>query len=228
MKTTLIIALILSAYLLKSQDFISLDYGEYRAEGTMGYVYILKLSQNNRFEFIIDSRFDCTPRYAAYGKGQFEIDQDSIIFVFDSIPTLLSTYTLDSVENMDYVVDLQFQVTNKEQEARTDLNLSWGMPIVKKTRILSKFFDQKFDNHTTLKFPKNEKIHFIRIEKSGYYDGEINLSQIGTKDYSIKVELRPKPSVESCVYISNLKMKLGILSDKKIILGEGIHLEKRT
>lgn len=210
----------------RCQDSLSINYGKYCFTDSIKNKIILKLNKNNQFEFIIDSGFDCTPAYSVYGKGQFETNKDSITLIFDSIPNLKSTHTIDSIDNNDNTTDINFRVINEDQKELTDLNLSWGKPRKKGVRITSEFFSKKFNNLDMIKFQKNEKINFLRVEKSGYFDEDIDLSKIRTKDYFVQVLLRPKPNIQSQTYISNKNIRFKILTDKTIELQEEIHLQK--
>ena len=61
----------------------------------------IKFEENGKFELIEDNFYDCTPTFSIYGRGEYQIIEDSILFVFDSIPHLKSECRIDSTNNND-------------------------------------------------------------------------------------------------------------------------------
>jgi hypothetical protein len=104
--------------------------------------------------------------------------------------------------------------------------LCWGKPKIKRKWIISEFFEQQFDEFATLRFRYNQQVNYIRIEKKGYYWGEIELPKRLHKDYNIEVVLRPKPMIKSSSYISNAKIKVARLSEYEIQLYDGRTFKK--
>lgn len=176
----------------------------------------IKFEENGKFEFIEDNVYDCTHTFSIYGRGEYQIINDSILFVFDSIPNLESECKLDSTINEDEYSNLKINVLDENGEKIKNAKLKWGKPKRKRRWITAQFFEEQFDESIKLKFKNNEKVNFVRIEKEGFYWGEIKIPEHPNKDYKIEIVLRPKPKVESRSYISNTKSKLAILSNCEI------------
>lgn len=187
----------------------------------------IKFKENGKFELIEDNFYDCTPTFSIYGRGEYQIIEDSILFVFDSIPHLKSECRIDSTNNNDEYSNLSISVFDYDGKRVKNAKLHWGKPKKKRRRITAQFFETEFDERIELKFMNNEEVNFVRIEKEGYYWGEILIPNYPNKDYEVKVILRPKPKVKSRNYISNTKGKLKIISDCEIQYRE-IKLKKES
>lgn len=77
---------------------------------------------------IINNRFDCTPTFFFYGKGKYEVLNDSIYLSFDSIPSLKSESVLDSIVSVDNVVNVTTTVLNNDDKLVDNVTLLWGNP----------------------------------------------------------------------------------------------------
>ena len=93
---------------------------------------------------------------------------------------------------------------------------------------LLEFFDRKFDANTQLNLKVNKSLNFIRVEKDGYYSGEINIPKRPIQDYKAKVILRPKPSINSLQFISNTIDKLKIISECEIQFYDDVKLKNES
>ena len=176
----------------------------------------LKFEENGKFEFIEDEIYDCTPTFAIYGSGDYQIIKDSILLVFDSIPNLESESKIDSTNTDNEYSNLTINVVNEHGEKIKNAKLKWGKPKRKRKWITAQFFEEPFDESIELKFKNNEEVNFVGIEKEGYYWCAIKIPKRPNKDYKVEAVLRPKPMVASRFYYSNIKFKLGILSDCEI------------
>lgn len=168
----------------------------------------LSLDKDYHFEFIIDETYDCTPAYAYYGKGNYQVSEDAILLVFDSIPTLVSSCQIDSSVTQHQFSTVDIKVFDQSNQPMDGLALSWGKSIQRGRSIIPRFFEQKFDQTTQLKLDAKTDLNFVRIEKDGYYWAEIPIPAFPSKDYQITVILRPKPAVLAQSYISNTAFSL--------------------
>jgi len=227
MKIQLIFLSIILANVLQAQT-TKLMSGDFDWEDKESvYLMKLKFEENGKFELIQDSYYDCTPAYVNYGRGEYQILEDSILLVFDSIPTLKSTCQIDSIGNTDEYSNLSITVVNQNGEKMQNVALHWGKPKKWRKRTRFQFFEAPFDDAIALKFENNETINFVRIEKEGFYPCKINIPKHPNKDYIIEVVLRPEP-VQSRYYTSNLKAIVAVLSECEIQYFNGRTLKKKS
>jgi len=228
MKIKFILILMILANMLQGQTIKSLTEDFYWIDNDTRSIVKFKFEENGKFELIIDSRDDCTSDYIKYGKGNYKIINDSIQIFFDSISTLKSTSKIDSIENVDNIVNLQIKVKDQHGMKLNDLNLSWGKPKKRWGWTTTKFFDKDFNKETQLELRVNKELNYLRVEKKGYYWCIVKLPKRPNKDYSIEVVLRPKPKVRSFQYFSNEENKLRIISECEIQFDENIILKKES
>ena len=119
-------------------------------------------------------------------------------------------------------------VFDQRGENIKDVELHWGMPKKKRRWVTTQFFEEQFDDEIELKFSKDEKVDFVRIEKEGYYQMEIPVPEYPIKDYKVEVILRPKPKVKSRYYISNTEGKSAIISGCEIQYFDKRKLKKES
>lgn len=174
-----------------------------------------------KFEFIIDNLHDCTPAYLYYGKGSYEIKDDSIQLFFDSIPTLNSISKLDSIPNEDKMLNIQIEINDQNGMDINDLTLVWGIQ-KKRAWARMKSFNEQFSKGIKLILKPNQKLSYLRVQKGGYYRADIALPQRFNQDYFVKVTMNPKPQVESSQYFSNTEITLKIVSTSEIQLDGAI------
>jgi len=216
MKIKIIFILITLANVLQAQTAKYLNEDFYWVNKDSIILAIIKFEENGTFELIENSFYNCTPTFSIYGRGEYQIIKDSILFVFDSIPHLKSECRIDSINNNDEYSNLRITVFDQNGKRIKNAELHWGKPKKKRRWITAQFFEEEFDEEIELKFTNNEEVNFVRIEKEGHYWGEIPIPKYPNKDYEIEVILRPKPKVKSRNYISNTKGKVAILSECEI------------
>ena len=214
--------------MLKAQTAEYLNEDFYWADKDTIAMAKMKFRENGNFEFIIDNLYDCTPTYQMYGKGHYNFHEDSIHLSFDSIPTLQSSSNIDSIKNDDKIVRIQINVVDEKGINLNGLNLSWGKPKKRWGWITTKFFDKAFDKETILELKINKELNYMRIEKEGYYWGNIKLPKKPNKDYMVEVILRPKPKTKSFQYFSNEEINLKVISECEIQFNNELILKKES
>ncbi len=216
MDLKIILFLLLWTNILPAQSNVYIGEDYYWESKESPILGMIDFDENGLFELVEIDPTNCSPYYFNYGKGKYQLKNDSILFVFDSIPYLKSICELDSIKNNDEFSNLQIQVVDVNNNPVDNATLSWGKPKKKRKWTTSQFFKEQFNRTTEIKFQNNERINFIRVEKEGFYSARIKIPKQPNKDYKTKIILHPKPITQSSNYISNTRMEFPILSECEI------------
>jgi hypothetical protein len=216
MKSFLLFILLFELNYVAAQNWIFAPNDTYSFQDSF-ITMELKFLPEQKFEFGVDDHYDCVLDYFYYGKGSFKVMGDSLNLKFDIIPHLLYTHEIDSAQNKDEMIDVDIQVVDADNKPINGITLRWGQMESKADSAMAFFFNEQFDGNTKMKWKKEEEMIFISIEKVGYYDEEIDIQKIKQSDYSVKIKLSPRVSLnpsypESANYLSNFQAKMFIYS----------------
>ena len=100
----------------------------YWTDKDKAYSAKIDLYSDNGFELIVDSRYDCTPDFVVYGRGEYDLKSDSLTLAFDRLPTLPSESHVDSLENTDGIVDIEINVYNEDRNPVSNVEARWSQP----------------------------------------------------------------------------------------------------
>jgi len=180
--------------------------------------YLLKFYKKDRFEFILDDPFDCTPQFALYGIGNYKLlDSNYIELDFDSLQAL-SAHQIEKIANKSENINLKIHVENDNHIPLDYVTLSWNE--IDKNKSIPK--EKVFDRKSAIELSTDQKELQLKVKKIGFLPETINLKLSPENDYKITVTLMEKGSRKSKSFVSNQKLKIKFTSECQLLFNDVI------